>query len=305
MSNILKYPSDLDSNNLYKHRIQFKNKVHQNQSNQSRYGEKSVHLYMPADALKTSYSQTFADTDLGAFGNLARNFSQDKIDQVATAATSGNVDRMMSTLANIGLDKSNQRAVTQALVKGAVKQVIGGETGAGTVAALTGKVGAIINPFKAVMYTGPGGFRTFSFTFIMQPENKNEADTIKEIVRFFKYNMHPGLSNLEWDAVKASHHRDAKDARSETGKITTSAYLTYPDTFEIKLQPQGKEQTTNSTKNSLFKIKPCFLESFNVDYSTSGGPAFFDNDGSPATTTIAMQFKETELMTRQSIDQGY
>ena len=305
MSNILKYPSDLDSNNLYKHRIQFKNKVHQNQSNQSRYGEKSVHLYMPADALKTSYSQTFADTDLGAFGNLARNFSQDKIDQVATAATSGNVDRMMSTLANIGLDKSNQRAVTQALVKGAVKQVIGGETGAGTVAALTGKVGAIINPFKAVMYTGPGGFRTFSFTFIMQPENSNEADTIKEIVRFFKYNMHPGLSNLEWDAVSGSHHRDAQDARSETGSITTSAYLTYPDTFEIKLQPHGKQQT-NSTKNSLFKIKPCFLESFNVDYSTSGGPAFFDdNDGSPATTTIAMQFKETELMTRQSIDQGF
>ena len=72
--------------------------------------------------------------------------------------------------------------------------------------------------------------------------------------------------------------------------------------FNVNIIPIIK--TTQSEYE--IKIKECFLESFNVDYSTSGGPAFFDDtDGSPVTTTVAMQFKETELMTRQSIAQGY
>ena len=84
--------------------------------------------------------------------------------------------------------------------------------------------------------------------------------------------------------------------------------LTYPDTFMISMFPNRQPQSDglSSTKNSLFKIKECFLESFNVDYSTSGGPAFFDDpDGSPVTTTVSMQFKETELLTRNSISEGF
>ena len=62
-----------------------------------------------------------------------------------------------------------------------------------------------------------------------------------------------------------------------------------------------------ATSNPLFRIKNCFLENLNVDYATSGAPAFITKDGRsvPATTTMAMQFKETELMTKNSVSEGF
>ena len=32
---------------------------------------------------------------------------------------------------------------------------------------------------------------------------------------------------------------------------------------------------------------------------------FIDDDGEPQTTTISMQFKETELITKEDVDVGY
>ena len=56
----------------------------------------------------------------------------------------------------------------------------------------------------------------------------------------------------------------------------------------------------------LFKIDHCFLESLSVDYSTSGGPVFIvDGITAPATTTLTLQFKETVLMTKEKIREGY
>ena len=46
------------------------------------------------------------------------------------------------------------------------------------------------------------------------------------------------------------------------------------------------------------------MESFSTDYSTSNLVSFMD-DGNPLTTTIAMSFKETALLTKQDIDAGY
>ena len=70
MANVYKYPSDLDTNVMYKHRIEFVSTVHRRSTTTLGRDGSSVHLYLPPDALKTSYSQTFADTDLGAIGNV-------------------------------------------------------------------------------------------------------------------------------------------------------------------------------------------------------------------------------------------
>ena len=44
--------------------------------------------------------------------------------------------------------------------------------------------GKIINPHKAVVYQGPGGFRTFSYTFQLVPKSADEAKEIFNIVKF-------------------------------------------------------------------------------------------------------------------------
>jgi len=303
MADILKYPFDLDSNNLYSHYITFKNTVHQRQTTKRGLGATSVHLYLPPDALKTSYSQTFADTDLGAVGSVINQIDERQVGGIGDAIASGSVGRMLEILKGVGADDATKTAIKNAAAREAVGRA--GAVNAGATAAIQRKLGQIVNPFKAVIYSGPGGFRTFTFTFVMQPESSAEVETVKKIVRYFKFHMHPGVSQLSFTTNRGTTFEDTK---KEPGSITSSAMLTYPDTFMISMFPNRQPQSDglSSTKNSLFKIKECFLESFNVDYSTSGGPAFFDDpDGSPVTTTVSMQFKETELLTRNSISEGF
>tara|TARA_Y100000593_G_scaffold83448_1_gene157255 strand:+ start:7887 stop:8819 length:933 start_codon:yes stop_codon:yes gene_type:complete len=310
MANVLKYPFDLESNALYSHYISFKNTVHQKQTTKRGHGATSVHLYLPPDALKTSYSQSYADTDLGAVGNVINQIDERQVGAVGDAIASGSVGRMIEILKGVGADDATKTAITNAAARDAVSRA--GAISAGATAAIQKRLGQVVNPFKAVIYNGPGGFRTFTFTFVMQPESSAEATTVKKIVRYFKFHMHPGVSDLSFTkkvTTGGSHQEDrlkqSTDPETRTGSITSSAMLTYPDTFMISMFP-NKQPQSNSSKNSLFKIKECFLESFNVDYSTSGGPAFFDDvDGSPVTTTVSMQFKETELLTRNSIAQGF
>ena len=188
MANVLKYPYDLDnnegkSNAMYKHYIRFTNKVHQHQTNKKAIGD-HVCLYMPPDALKTSYSQSYADTDLGAVGNVINTMDERTVSAAGEAVASGSLSRMMSVLKGVGGDDATKTALKAAAVKDVSKKA-GATIGEGATAAIQRRLGQIVNPFKAVVYQGPGGFRTFSFTFVMQPENDTEVKTIKNIVGFF------------------------------------------------------------------------------------------------------------------------
>ena len=79
--------------------------------------------------------------------------------------------------------------------------------------------------------------------------------------------------------------------------------MTYPEEFEIKMLIN--KAMTLRANSPLFKIGKSVLESLNVDYATSGGAAFFADGGEPVTTTISLGFKETVLMTKQTVAEGY
>ena len=133
----------------------------------------------------------------------------------------------------------------------------------------------------------------------MTPESETEADEIKKIVYFFKYHMHPGVETIEPRAATTGVHGTPATQGSST--------FTYPDEFTIALYPNGQTVAapTNTTKPALFKINKCFLESLTTDFSTSGQPAFFQGSGNPVTTTLGLTFKETVLVTRNTISEGF
>ena len=59
-----------------------------------------------------------------------------------------------------------------------------------------------------------------------------------------------------------------------------------------------------ATENDFYnKIATCVLESCNVDY-TPGGVRSFAN-GAPTQITMALQFKETELLTKERVNEGF
>ena len=78
--------------------------------------------------------------------------------------------------------------------------------------------------------------------------------------------------------------------------------LTVPNTFDITYMYQGQEN------QFLHKISTCVLESMDVTY---GGDRYktYENipgDGSPPTeTTIALKFREMEIITRDRIVEGF
>ena len=123
----------------------------------------------------------------------------------------------------------------------------------------------------------------------MTPKSPSEARSINNIVYFFKKHMHPSVGG--------------------GGAINSVSSLTlkYPDEFSISytVNKTRSPDADPSGQEPLFRIKNCFLESFAVDYTTSSLPVFIDDDGEPQTTTISMQFKETELITKEDIDVGY
>lgn len=309
MADLLKYPLDLDSaGGEYSHRISFTAKIPRANSDTPAEGTK-VMMYLPADALKTSYAQSYGDTELGALGLAITTGSRGAaegamggIRRLAENPIEGSLDAISNALK---FGESTFGGAKDAIIAGTVKEVVNaarGKFGEGAVAALEKKIGKVVNPHKAIIYQGPSGFRTFSYNFSMTPKSAQEAEEITKIVYFFKYHMHPGIpgstSTLNENSV------------SSTGNINTSAMLTYPEEFSIDMRANNRESGslgTNGefrTSRPLFKIDKCFLESFNVDYSTQGSVAFY-NDGNPVTTTISLSFKETVLMTKERIDQGY
>jgi hypothetical protein len=123
--------------------------------------------------------------------------------------------------------------------------------------------------------------RGFQYTFKMIPKSEQEANAVKNIVDAFKINMLP-----EGMGVSGGF----------TGKN-----LKIPNTFDIKYMFVGRE---NSYLN---KISTCVLESLNVTY---GGDRYKTFDGNsngapPVETTITLNFKEMELITKERAQEGF
>tara|TARA_B100000579_G_scaffold59594_1_gene43033 strand:+ start:5031 stop:6260 length:1230 start_codon:yes stop_codon:yes gene_type:complete len=123
--------------------------------------------------------------------------------------------------------------------------------------------------------------RGFQYTFKMIPKSEQEAEEVRNIVTAFKMNMLPeGM---------------------ESGDGFTGKNLKIPNTFDIKYMYVGREN------EYLNKISTCVLESMNVTY---GGDRFKTFDGNedgapPMETTITLNFKEMELITKQRAEEGF
>ena len=55
--------------------------------------------------------------------------------------------------------------------------------------------------------------------------------------------------------------------------------------------------------NFYSKIATCVLKGVDVDYTPGGVKSF--RDGAPTQITMNLSFQETELLTKQKINQGY
>ena len=158
----------------------------------------------------------------------------------------------------------------------ALAEAIGGAEGGGT-ELINKAFGRADNPYMEVLFDKMA-LRTFTYNFTFAPRNTDERDDVQKIIRLFRFHMAP--------EVRGNHNR----------------FLTLPSTFDIHYMYQTEEG--KASENDFYnRIATCVLENCSVDYTPGGVRSF--TDGSPTQITMSLQFKETELLTKERINAGF
>ena len=164
---------------------------------------------------------------------------------------------------------------TGEIIRG-ITDTIAGALGAGGLRAVLDKSKAIAkNPKKEQVFKDVS-FRPFNFKFEFAPRNRSELDSAYKIIELFKFHMHP--------------------------EIAPNRYFIVPSEFQITyMYREGA--------NLWFpKISRCVLQNMKVNYAPDGVVSTFKENeigAPPVLFDMELQFIETEIMTKQTIAQGF
>jgi len=222
-----------------------------------------VALYMPP-GIKSSYSAETGHSELGLAGMAAGTISR----AMGTNGTEGQVTEFLKGIGGGALSAARKMAIG-----------IGESMGLGDISGAITKVTATAeNNFSEAVFERINP-RQFSYTFSLMARNKQEAQTIQKIIKFFKFHMHPEL-----DAASGGR------------------FFRVPSEFEI-------HYAYNDQKNNyLHELSRCVCNSVEVDYGGGDFQTFrqFDNEGAaPVNISLSLAFTETTVLTKREIVDGY
>src|SRR5210317_1497859 len=150
-------------------------------------------------------------------------------------------------------------------------------SGAAGDAAFDKAFGQAVNPqLEAVFKSVP--FRTFEFPFTFAPKNPKEKDSMHKIINMFKFHMLPEYQGA------------------------TKGYFNTPSEFQITYMYREE-------RNSYIpRVSRCVLKNMSVNYAPEDVISSFipDEQGAaPTLATMKLNFKETEIMTKERIADGF
>lgn len=234
---------------------------------------KTIYLPMPAQ-LSTGYQAQYDTESLGVAGQIGAEAG-------AGGALAGNQGAFNSIRENLTGSGGRGALASAALTAGtstigtlvatALGGIGGGIVAAGAEKAITGALaggGIAQNPHMATVFKGTG-FREHNFQYKLIAKNQAESNNIREIIRTFKYHMHP-------EYIAGNH------------------FFKYPELFDIDFK----------YPHYLFNIGASVLKGFTVDYHGEGGPYYFNtaSDKAPYSVTINLSFQETTITTKEEIN---
>lgn len=207
----------------------------------------AIALYIPNN-LVARYSASWGDEDTAAFamaGEIGRAYG-----------SSASLEGILNNLSGLAKDVVSAIAIEKA--------PLGGAVGVAT--------GIAPNPKKEQAFKNID-FRTFTFDYQFAPKSSNEAQNVLNIIRLFKYHMHPEF------------------------KDSTGFLYTYPSEFDI-VYYKGENENLN-----IHRHTSCVLVEMTVNYSPNGVFSTFP-DGMPTQISLTLTFRELMLLTKESIDRG-
>ena len=147
--------------------------------------------------------------------------------------------------------------------KGLAAAIAGSASGAQNL--LTRTTGAIMNPNMELLFNSPQ-LRSFNFSFILAPRDRNEAMTVIKIIRFFKQGMSPIRSK-------------------------SRLFLRSPHTFRLAYKHRAGTKDKGKDHPFLNKFKECALNGFGVNYTPNGNYSTYE-DGVMTAYQMTMGFQE-------------
>ena len=277
----LEYPSSLASKggSGVQHWISFKAFDFKSKGTQTL----DIALYIPSDALQTSYKSSYEAASLGALGAVTDKAL--KTFQGGPAGGGGGIEGLKLLMASQA-SATGSEAGTVSLLKGAEKAAALNLGDTKTLMEQT--TGSVMNPYMVAAYKGPSDMREHKFSFKMLPQSESESKTCVKIVNSFKRAMLP------------SH-------KGGDNKTAPSMLFGYPDEFTIEYYIDGHAlpKDKDGISNPMFNIGRSVCTACDLNYTTQDVPLFFDGTQYPVSIDMALSFMEIGIMYREKIDQGF
>ena len=235
----------------------------------------SIALYIPGDALSTSYKSEYESTSMGLTGETARK----AISRVGAGGFNADtIGTILKDTITAGKSEGGKVAMIE-FAKGADTKITGAK------AIMEKELGAVLNPYIVAAYKGPSDMRTHDFTFQMLPQSIAESKSCVRIATAFKTAMLPSHSG--GNSINAP-----------------SMLFGYPDEFEIVYTVNGQEMPKTSM-NPMFNIGRSVLTACDLDFATESTALFFEDTQYPVSISMKLSFMELEVLHRGKIRKGY
>ena len=225
----------------------------------------TIAMYMPS-SVQVTYGAQYSDTPIGS-------------------VTEGALSAYNKFVNEGGREGIRELKQVGAGVADSLQQLMLGTIGAlpglqGTKEAFEMKTANVIADRLELAFKGINK-RNFQYTFKMIPKDRKETEMIRKIIFAFKANMLPEFKG---------------------GNRGGRRFLV-PNTFDIKYM-YGANQNLH-----LHNISTCVLENMSVSYGGERYKTFSPDPGGegaqPVETSITLNFKELELITRERVFEGY
>jgi hypothetical protein len=239
-----------------------------------------------------NYSDVQLTDTLGTAGIVANAYSDIK-----------NMKDKANFLAQSGYGKTFAARQASELLNGKL-----GINGENVKDVLKNALGIYTNPQIQLIYKGIT-LRDFSLSFVFTPKSSQEAKTAKDIIDTFTFYSVPGKSS----ALSGESGQFLTPPQLMSIKFLflgqNSAAGSIANVFSSALSNLGLNSltTSNPTKTiesgkeaKIMTVQECVLRSVSVDYAPNGWATF--NDGYPIQTTLTLNFQETEIMTKDKVN---
>ena len=232
----------------------------------------SIALYLPG-SISNNLTAEYSSSAMGVIG-FAAAAGLKFTDQFGNDDFEGAAKTLQGAIGSVGED------ILQRALAGIADLSTGVE---GTYQFANQIFGRATNPYMEVLFKETP-LRTFTYTFSFQPKDQQERDDVQDIIKTFRFHMAPELQEQNM------------------------RFMGIPSTFDIHYmyQPATKNVPLDwrSAKENpyLNKIATCALTNCDVSYEDA---AKSFRDGSPTKVTMALSFSETEMITKQRINEGF